>query len=61
MNEAGMLPNLFFQSRLLPFDLRQTLDERFPLLALHLKAFDLKSELLQLTLADPESLWRAET
>lgn len=56
-----MVPNLFLQSCFFPFDLREALDERFPLLTLHLKAFDLMSELLQLTLTDPQGLRRAES
>lgn len=48
--------NLFLQNCFFPLDLREAFDECFPLLAFCVKAFDLKSQLLQLSLTYLQSL-----
>ena len=50
------LTNLFLQNGFFPLDLVEALDECFPLLAFSLKAVDLESQLLQLSLANLQSL-----
>lgn len=48
--------NLFLQNGLFPLDLSEAFDECFPLLAFCVKAFDLKSQFLQLSLTYLQSL-----